>query len=215
MSILVAASATLANAETFTGTPNNQSGNSDSAITGFYFTVGQLSWQPEISGMSQITLSALKFESSRGNNGATKYYSGDLYAFIYEGTGTDVTTAASNTLIGHSTNSITWTSSSASNSGTWEFSNLSLDVSKTYSVLFSSSKDTFTSAKGSSGSGEGIRTEIFTTAGTGLKAYNYNGSNTQNYGVNITLTAVPEPSMFGVLAGLGALALVGARRRRK
>ena len=40
-------------------------------------------------------------------------------------------------------------------------------------------------------------------------------ASTSNNGCAMTVTSVPEPSAFGLLAGIGALALVASRRRRK
>lgn len=45
---------------------------------------------------------------------------------------------------------------------------------------------------------------------------NNNGNHSASFNyASITGAVIPEPSAFGLLAGLGALALVGARRRRK
>lgn len=46
-------------------------------------------------------------------------------------------------------------------------------------------------------------------------AYAFDGFITGNDAYSLNRSAIPEPSAFGLLAGLGALALVGTRRRRK
>ncbi len=63
---------------------------------------------------------------------------------------------------------------------------------------------------GSSGDGDG---GIANAAPAGSVFWTNGGQNNIS-GVTLTATEVPEPSMFGLLAGLGALGLVATRRRR-
>lgn len=54
------------------------------------------------------------------------------------------------------------------------------------------------------------------SSGSVIKSITLGGwASTANNGTAMTILSIPEPSAFGLLAGLGALALAGARRRKK
>ncbi|MGN0861040.1 MAG: PEP-CTERM sorting domain-containing protein [Candidatus Spyradosoma sp.] len=231
---LLAAGTAFANAEltSTTGTDGSYTSTGVSSISGFYVDLDLLTWNPSISKAttSTLILDSITFTStSSANSSNSKFYSGELYAFIYEGQHSETDSGFSSlTAVAHSTNSFNWNSNSTANaSGTWQFSDVSLDLTKSYSILFSSSGDSFVAAKGSGTNAEGIRSSITTTLETGVtdpavKVFTTSPSNTtlsSNSGVNVSfsgrISTIPEPSAFGLLAGAGALALVAARRRRR
>ncbi len=215
---LLAAGTALANAETISGTEGG-TGSDKATITGFKVDLDALTWSPSFTETPKtFTLSSIAYSSGNAASNKEKFYSGDLWAFIYEGE-VAPNNASSLTAITVSTDSINWNSNSKSNSGTWSFSNVDLDFTKTYSILFSSSKDSFVSAKGSGTDAEGIRSTV-TTGASAIITAEHNGSGfNAGSGLNVTLTgsisSIPEPSAFGLLAGVGALAFVAARRRRR
>ena len=223
-SILIAASTAFANATDVVGKPAGYSDDTsslpsfypkDNDISGFGFNAGGLDWNSNFGDAASISLKSINLSA------ATKPASGNVYAFVYELSGDTfgniANDASSWTKVGTSTNSTTWsngTSGDYQGSGTWNFENLSLDVTKYYCVAFSSSSDSFTST--TIGCKFGTTTAVRTVAIYGNAGASTTYGTTANFTLNGSVDIpIPEPSMFGVLAGLGALALVGSRRRRK
>lgn len=62
--------------------------------------------------------------------------------------------------------------------------------------------------------GEGVRANGLSNASWTVQVAGKETGSTLSVNENGVATVVPEPSAFGLLAGLGALALVASRRRR-
>ena len=110
-------------------------------------------------------------------------------------------------------NAVTLTNTAANI--TTVFSNVAANATYTISVDSKGNRDNDNFSVSISDSSS---TKTVNAQGFGLNGNDFQriviGSTTAQ-GTLKDLSIVPEPSMFGVLAGLGALALVGSRRRRK
>ena len=158
------------------------------------------------------------YSSMGGGNGSgvalAVSYDGSEYTYQLR---TGSTTIDSKTVLtaDSSTDSITTTSTDVTLTWDTNADTFSLDVGGTVLVYSSGlTEDWFT--LGTYTSGEIGAQNVGTDTKNGSVFWTNSGANSvTDITLSVAAAAIPEPSAFGLLAGLGALALVASRRRRK
>ncbi|MEG1261025.1 MAG: PEP-CTERM sorting domain-containing protein [Akkermansia sp.] len=213
---------------------NHKSGDSNS-VTGFYFQLDQFklgsdftgsslqggTWN-ELLGDSTLSLNSITLKSSW--NASKDSYVGAFSIFVYEGKITNATNLGEQKPLCISSNTCTAVSGNTGDNFQFNFTELSIDVSKTYTFLFSSTTDNFTLAKATEGvrlqtdnSSSDLVTDTNQTTGK-IGDLDWKGT-TNNSGqfvsienMSLSTLAVPEPATTSLcLLGLVTFAL---RRRR-
>lgn len=212
-SALIAAGALFANAnDTFTFTTADGTQRDGGGFAGVIFTLSENSTRFS----SSATSSALSFPSSVNLDSITiaardgQAVNADRYLYLTDSNGLYV--GASNS-----------TTTTTSNTYTFDFSNITLTLGESYHALFYRGKPSFQEgapvAQNQVNSVQLAAAGLFDAGSVNDWGFLQNGVTTQAPTfapvMTITTSVIPEPSAFGLLAGLGALALVGTRRRRR
>ena len=187
------------------------------AYQGFSFTIPSSVEGSTIGENEWISLESITF--ARGDSGG-QAISSEAYLNIYSSS-----SLSAGSFLGQSdeeaiTGKLNSSNANASNNGKFEsvsFSNLKLSLGTTYYVFFSTAKidDSYAFEAAAASLRLGKAADGITGADRVFKNPSAMEGETWRPIYNVSVSVIPEPSTFGLLAGLGALALVGTRRRRR
>ncbi|MCD8298253.1 MAG: PEP-CTERM sorting domain-containing protein [Opitutae bacterium] len=180
------------------------------------FSTSSLYTDADVADGDTFSLTTLEFMTRSGANVTADEEIKSAYAYIYE-----YSNGSFGSLLGVSSSTGTITSENGDGvygTASYSFSGVELTLGNVYAIVFSESNDA------NSMSDTVISDDISVAVGfgqlnpymSGGNGFEINGTNGYSsiYRLTVAAPEIPEPSMFGLLAGLGTLGFVATRRRR-